>query len=988
MNFIRKQIALLWVLTFFVLVTNFTQKAQAKSVYAIINHPSDIIGSYKIQGTQIEYQTQIQAPQHGYRAIDLGIDSDAYCIFVTYESSNIIEIMNAKSLENEGSVLAIGASNLAGIVFDDAKSKLYTVDRQTDHLFVYLWNATTKTLTPDGTNPKILTDIYEPGWWGAYGIALDTIENHLYVSNRTNIVHYYKTDDWSHVGYVDVGQTAVDVDIDSDRGYLYAGGYVEHTFLLKLNLSTGIAESNNIGVGVIGLGVDPDTGLVYTTTFYGQYGQLRVYDTTTSPFTMTDYNNISAGCGVCVPSGDVSYKPAPFLLTKDDNVPDGNCVLPDDYITYTIFYDANGHSDSNVIIVDHLPQEVDYNSSSPLGDYNEVERTVSWNLWTVLPDDNNTFTLTVQVNELAEPLGTITNLCEIEGDSTYNVVEINTPVCTWKPPVIYVDANATGSNNGMSWENAYRDLQDALERASAGYGSEIWVAAGTYKPATSPNWYATFQLVNGVPLYGGFAGGEICNNQRNWLTNHTILSGDINNDGNSDVQYVVTASDVNQATIIDGFTVTRGDWAGIYCNGNSPTIAHNTLKDNINDGVYCNGASPTITHNTIQQNGLYGIGCINNSSPDIKACWIQGNAAGGIGCNNSALTVSDCIIADSYAYSESYDYYGCGIYCESDSSVYLKNSVIRFNGNCGIYLKDMSSATIKNNWIHNNGTNSYGDGIRFNNQYSIPLVRNNTIYDNFTYGIESSEYDADPNIVNCIIYGNDSNDFYRPNGTFQKVNYCCLQHAHPGNGNITGDPGFMNITTDPNDLHIAENSPCKDAGDPYADYNGETDIDGEGRVKYVYVDIGADEYYLSPADFDDDLTVNFFDHALFANVWQSNDPGFSLDGDNDVDYNDLALFCEDWLWQAGWIKPFTCGAGKGMIQTMAAGFAPAEALYPSVLAEQQIEKVEPLKIEQLIKWLEELWLDEETQKLIDKDAWLKLIESLKEELQSLSAFPP
>jgi hypothetical protein len=65
MNFIRKQIALLWVLTFFVLVTNFTQKAQAKSVYAIINHPSDIIGSYKIQGTQIEYQTQIQAPQHG-----------------------------------------------------------------------------------------------------------------------------------------------------------------------------------------------------------------------------------------------------------------------------------------------------------------------------------------------------------------------------------------------------------------------------------------------------------------------------------------------------------------------------------------------------------------------------------------------------------------------------------------------------------------------------------------------------------------------------------------------------------------------------------------------------------------------------------------------------------------------------------------------------------------------------------------------------------
>jgi hypothetical protein len=34
----------------------------------------------------------------------------------------------------------------------------------------------------------------------------------------------------------------------------------------------------------------------------------------------------------------------------------------------------------------------------------------------------------------------------------------------------------------------------------------------------------------------------------------------------------------------------------------------------------------------------------------------------------------------------------------------------------------------------------------------------------------------------------------------------------------------------------------------------------------------------------------------------------------------------------------------------------------------------------LIKWLEQVWLEEETQKLIDEDLWLKFIESLKEEL--------
>ena len=65
----------------------------------------------------------------------------------------------------------------------------------------------------------------------------------------------------------------------------------------------------------------------------------------------------------------------------------------------------------------------------------------------------------------------------------------------------------------------------------------------------------------------------------------------------------------------------------------------------------------------------------------------------------------------------------------------------------------------------------------------------------------------------------------------------------------------------------------------------------------------------------------------------------------------------------------------------AAAFAAAETSLQSVSAEQQqIEKVEPFEIKQLIDWLEQLWLEEETQKLIDEDTWLKFIESVKEEL--------
>lgn len=45
---------------------------------------------------------------------------------------------------------------------------------------------------------------------------------------------------------------------------------------------------------------------------------------------------------------------------------------------------------------------------------------------------------------------------------------------------IYVDANATGVNNGTSWANAYNDLQDSF--ADGEVGDEILAAEGSYKP--------------------------------------------------------------------------------------------------------------------------------------------------------------------------------------------------------------------------------------------------------------------------------------------------------------------------------------------------------------------------------------------------------------------------------------------------------------------------------------------------------------------------
>ncbi len=111
---------------------------------------------------------------------------------------------------------------------------------------------------------------------------------------------------------------------------------------------------------------------------------------------------------------------------------------------------------------------------------------------------------------------------------------------------IYVDADAQGpTHDGSTWDFAFTELQDAL--GMAGPGDQIWVAAGTY----TPTWLfdeadprsATFQMENGVAIYGGFDPtiGDIAWEDRDWVNHETILSGDLNGDdvppfGNNDEQ--------------------------------------------------------------------------------------------------------------------------------------------------------------------------------------------------------------------------------------------------------------------------------------------------------------------------------------------------------------------------------------------------------------------------------------------------------------------
>ncbi|MGE4198104.1 MAG: GC-type dockerin domain-anchored protein [Phycisphaerales bacterium] len=148
-------------------------------------------------------------------------------------------------------------------------------------------------------------------------------------------------------------------------------------------------------------------------------------------------------------------------------------------------------------------------------------------------------------------------------------------------PVLYVNASATGLNNGLNWQDAFTSLQSALS-ATVTMPSvhQIWVAAGTYLPTSRSNpadpRTARFALRPGVSILGGFAGGEDHADEANPAANRTILSGDLNgndtpNFGNrsDNVQTIVTGDvSIGQRTVrLDGLELRGGNAAGTVVAG-------------------------------------------------------------------------------------------------------------------------------------------------------------------------------------------------------------------------------------------------------------------------------------------------------------------------------------------------------------------------------------------------------------------------------------
>jgi cysteine-rich repeat protein len=475
--------------------------------------------------------------------------------------------------------------------------------------------------------------------------------------------------------------------------------------------------------------------------------------------------------------------------------------------------------------------------------------------------------------------------------------------CSIEPGhVVYVDAAASGANDGTSWTNAFTSLHDALAATSQG---EIWVAAGTYYPdhgngITADDPSATFALKSGLAVYGGFVGTELARVQRNVIANPTVLSGYIA--GLVRSRHVVSATNVTGSRL-DGFTI---EW-GRNSYGGPAFIATASSVAVANCLIRTNGTQDSMTAQDVRGGAILAA----DSTVTIEATRLTSNFAaidstvaqlkargGAIYAQGGVLTIRDSVLNDNSSYGEGGAIFssnadlrisntsfgrnegrgsptsagrGGAIYIDGGPSAlaYIYNST--FVGNStrasgwmalsegGAIFVESGQVVLANSLLDHNRSSaytSYGGALHAAGTSAVQ-IRNCTFAANsvgISTGTQHPYYGgaisvggaAMMTIANSVFSQNialNGEDIFRSNGTTVSVTYSCMQT----NGWDVGTQvpvywPFVFIPSAPNQTNyrLAPTSTCIDAGNNAAVPQDVLDLDRDGNVmELVPIDLAG-----------------------------------------------------------------------------------------------------------------------------------------------------
>jgi len=515
---------------------------------------------------------------------------------------------------------------------------------------------------------------------------------------------------------------------------------------------------------------------------------------------------------------------------------------------------------------------------------------------------------------------------------------------TTEGKIIYVDDNASGTNNGTSWTNAYIYLQDALADAnSAEKPVRIHVAQGIYKPdqgagVTPGDRKATFQLIDGVILKGGYAGFGMAElNIRNIERYKTILNGDLAGDDAAVVDpcdllteptraensyTVVTVCPCSEPTALDGFIISSGNAIGpdrhqVHQNGAGlladcyrilccPSIKNCTFTNNsayIGGAVYVIGARPELINCKFLQNAAVQGGAMLTSmwrGPEWDAWWA---------CE---FVIRGCIFVGNYARDTGGALYiGAGAPSIIEDSTFTSNSA-RTGGAMyySDYVKTIANCRLLHNIAYETGGAIYfeGTGLSMTSCTFFGNVaqtgRAFACLEPWRKGLSAPS----ATITNTILW--DAGDEIGISEHVQvTIRYSNIQGCWPGEGNINADPLFADPGRwDPNGTPEDTNDDIWVDGDYHLKSQAGRWDPNEGRwtsddVTSLCIDAGDP---MSPIGFEPFPNGGIINMGAYGGTTEASKSYFGepacetivagdINGDCKVDFKDFQLMALHWL---------------------------------------------------------------------------------------------